>query len=83
VIFDEEDVLSFPGGLNDLNIVLFSGLGVRDFLGCEMLVTGVSVDRVGSLCGTVFDRMVMSLPPLLILEGNAGRDGKGGRARSE
>jgi len=41
---------------------------------------------VGRLClsrGTLFDRIVISLPPLFILDGNAGREGNGGRPRSE
>jgi hypothetical protein len=80
--FEDDEDRSFPGGLNDLNIVLFSGLGVLDFLICGTLVKGANEGKLGSLCGTLFDRVV-SLPPLFILEGSAGREGKGGRARSE
>lgn len=81
--FEDDDDRSFPGGLNDLNIVLFSGLGVLDFLICGTLVKGVNEDKLGSVCGTLFDRRVVPLPPLFILEGTAGRKGKGGRAKSE
>jgi hypothetical protein len=81
--FVDDDDPSFPGGLNDLNMVLFSGLGVLDFLVCGTLVKGVNEGKLVSVCGTLFDRRAVLLPPLFILEDNAGREGKGGRAKSE